>query len=67
LDLEPICKHEVYLGKRVKRGLFKASNNKKFNADVNGMYNILRKEVPNAFCNGIEGVAVHPVVLTIKE
>ena len=67
LDLEPICKHEVYLGKRVKRGLFRASNNKKFNADVNGMYNILRKEVPNAFCNGIEGVAVHPVVLTIKE
>lgn len=66
LDLEPICKQKTYLGKRVKRGLFKASNGKRINADVNGMYNIMRKEVPNVFDNGIEGVAVHPLVLTIK-
>ncbi|MCL2925485.1 MAG: hypothetical protein MGF17_12935 [Trichodesmium sp. MAG_R04] len=31
------------------------------NADVNGSLNILRKTVPNAFSNGLEGVVVHPV------
>mgnify|MGYP003418989442 FL=1 len=31
------------------------------NADVNGSYNILRKVVPEAFAEGIEGFAVSPV------
>ena len=42
LDNEEVCKHEVYLGKRVKRGLFKTKEGKLLNADVNGSYNILR-------------------------
>jgi len=67
LDLEPICKHEKYLGKRIKRGLFKASSGRLINADVNGMYNIMRKEAPNVFDNGVEGVAVHPFILMIKK
>ena len=66
LDLEPICKHDKYMGKRVKRGLFVSSNGTKINADVNGSYNIMIKSIPNAFANGIEGVGVHPLVLTIK-
>ena len=45
LAMEPICKHEVYLGKRVKRGLFQSSVGKVINADVNGALNILRKVV----------------------
>ena len=45
LDNEEICKHENYLGKRVKRGLFKALNGKLINADLNGALNILRKVV----------------------
>ena len=45
LDNEKICKHEEYLGKRIKRGLFKASNGKLINADLNGALNILRKVV----------------------
>ena len=45
LDNEKICKHENYLGKRIKRGLFKASNGKLINADLNGALNILRKVV----------------------
>ena len=45
LDNEEICKHEEYLGKRIKRGLFKASNGKLINADLNGALNILRKVV----------------------
>ena len=60
LDLEEIKKHDVYLGKRVKRGLFISINGKLINSDVNGSYNILRKVFPKVFDNGIEGVAVHP-------
>ena len=64
LDGEPICKHEKYIGKRIKRGLFVSSNGNEINADVNGSYNIMIKAIPNAFANGIEGVGVHPLVLT---
>ena len=67
LDLEPICKHDKYIGKRVKRGLFISMNGIKINADVNGAYNIMLKAIPNAFADGIEGVGVHPMVLTIKK
>lgn len=45
LAYEPIRKHESYLGKRVKRGLFQSSVGKLINADVNGALNILRKVV----------------------
>ncbi|NEQ41202.1 MAG: IS200/IS605 family element transposase accessory protein TnpB [Okeania sp. SIO3I5] len=55
-----------FSGKRVKRGLYQASNGVKYNADVNGSLNILRKVVPNAFSNGIEGVVVHPVKVTLN-
>lgn len=44
LDLEPIQKQESYIGKRVKRGLFKSSKGL-INADVNGSLNILRKVI----------------------
>ena len=45
LAQEEIKKHETYLGKRVKRGLFQSSIGKVINADVNGSLNILRKVV----------------------
>ena len=61
LDDEPIQHHERYMGKRIKRGLFRASDGRLINADVNGAYNILRKAIPNAFGNGKVGVVVHPV------
>ena len=35
--------HDNYLGKRVKRGLFKSSTGKELNADINGAIGILRK------------------------
>ena len=43
LDNEDITKHDKYLGKRVKRGLFKSTNGKTINADLNGSLNILKK------------------------
>lgn len=54
-----------FSGRRIKRGLYKSKIGVKFNADINGSYNIIRKVVPNAFCNGIEGVVVHPVMVSI--
>ncbi|HEY7020388.1 MAG TPA: transposase [Ktedonobacterales bacterium] len=65
LDLEPVGKHDAYAGKRVKRGLYRASDGRWLNADINGAYNILRKVVPNAFGNRIAGVVVHPVRLNL--
>ena len=66
LDLEPIQKHEVYVGRRIKRGLFQSQSGRLINADVNGAYNILRKVAPNAFSNGVEGVVVHPLKVSLK-
>ena len=45
LCLETISRHETYLGKRKKRGLFQSSVGKLVNADVNGALNIMRKVV----------------------
>lgn len=65
LDLEEVKKHETYKGKRVKRGMFRASDGRTINADVNGSYNILRKVIPEAFTpEGIEGFAVIPSIMT---
>ena len=67
LDGETIEKHDTYMGKRVKRGLFKSNNGRLINADLNGALNILRKEIPNAFKQGY-GIEVcsTPTVLTAK-
>ena len=71
LDLDPIpaykqgIKH-TFSGKRIQRGMYKSKLNRKINADVNGSYNIIRKVVPKAFINGIEGVVVHPVRLNLQ-
>lgn len=63
LDLEPLKKQIKYLGTRVKRGLFRDSNGKKYNADLNGSLNILRKVVGNSVFDGklIERLVVSPV------
>lgn len=42
IDSEKICKHETYIGKRKKRGLFITAEGKLINADVNGSLNIAR-------------------------
>ena len=72
LDNEEIKKHSNYMGKRIKRGLFKSNKGYLINADVNGSLNILRKVVPNAFDNiikekGIEGFVVNPVIINVNE
>jgi putative transposase len=66
LDNEAICKHSNYLGKKVKRGLFKSFQGKYINADLNGSLNILKKVVPNTiYSNGIEVIVVSPVSISL--
>ena len=67
LALEPICKHEGYLGKRIKRGLFQSSVSKLINADVNGAINIARKVFNDCFVKSIidSGSAFLPVKLNV--
>ena len=60
LDLEPVEHSKKYVGRRIQRGLFQASDGRKIHADLNGSYNIIRKAIPDAFRNGIEGIAVCP-------
>ena len=59
LDLEPIKKQEAYLGRRIKRGLFKSSNGTVINADINASYNIGRKSNPEFLTNDrIEALSI---------
>ncbi len=78
LDLDPLPvydpknngeKHK-FSGKRMKRGLYRASDGRKINADINGSGNIIRKVAPDAFqqAKGVEdgkavlaSLVVHPV------
>ncbi len=71
LDSEEVCHHEVYLGNRFNRGLFRSKTGLIINSDVNGAYNIIRKAIPNAFqkwkADEIEDVGLHPVRVTPYE
>ncbi|MDE5080734.1 MAG: hypothetical protein O4808_20645 [Trichodesmium sp. St17_bin3_1_1] len=54
MDLDDLAVYQKgvkyrFSGKRVRRKLYKASSGLKYNADVNGSLNTLRKAVPNAF------------------
>src|SRR5947207_83670 len=61
LDLDPLPVHNkgnekhTFSGKRVKRGLYRAKDGRKINADINGSGNIIRKVAPDAFSE-VEGV-----------
>jgi len=65
LDKEPIEHHDVYVGKRISRGLFRSAKGKIINADVQGSYNIGFKAFPKTFTqvevDRIDGVGLHPL------
>ncbi len=64
LDNERVIKHNLYVGKRISRGLFKTSNGTIINADVNAGYNILKKAFPNAIlADGIEVFGLTPHIM----
>lgn len=54
-----------FSGKRKHRGLYRAANGRRINADVNGSLNIGRKAFPNSARHGIEVRAVAPVWLPV--
>ena len=65
LDVESIEHHDVYMGKRISRGLFRSAKGKIINADVQGSYNIGFKAFPKTFTqvnvDEIEDVGLHPL------
>ena len=53
-----------FSGRRVKRGLYKASDGRLINADVNGSYNILRKGLMNNNQSlQMDNPLIHPLVV----
>ena len=58
----------MYLGKRVKRGLFQTSNGILLNADINGSGNILRKVIGDAWLSQpIVDLMLNPVKINFYE
>jgi len=64
LSNEPVKHQEKYLGRRVKRGLFKSAVGRLINADLNGALNILKKAI-GEFQYSIE-VCSTPLVINYK-
>ena len=65
LDGEDPIKENYDKRRRIHRGLFRSNKGEYINADVNGAYQILKKVVPDAFANGIEGAGSHPATIKI--
>ena len=65
LDNEEPVKENYDKQRRVYRGLFVGKSGKTINADVNGAYQIMKKVVPDAFSEGIEGAGLHPIRVNI--
>jgi putative transposase len=65
LDGESNEHHNVYMGERISRGLFRSEKGTIINADVQGAYNIIKKAIPEAFkklsVDWIEDVGLHPL------
>ena len=67
IDLEQPVKQSTYLGKRVKRGLFRTGAGVNWNADCNASAQIIRKYAPDAFTHeelvrlAVNPILVHPV------
>ena len=66
LDGESSVKEFYDKKRRVHRGLFRSNQGVFINADVNAGYQIMKKVFPNEFSDGIEGVVLHPVRVTIS-
>jgi IS605 OrfB family transposase len=81
LDLDPLpvrdpnndAKH-TFSGRRLTRGLYRASNGRYINADINGAGNIIRKVAPDAFSEAravedgkgvLASLVVHPVRIVV--
>jgi len=55
------------MGKRIKRGIFRSKDVILMHADLNAVYNIIRKAFSEAFADGIEGIGLYPKSLSVSE
>lgn len=67
LDRESLEHHDQYVGKRLKRGLFRTATGILLNADINGSYNILRRYAPDAFAGGVATCLLRPHLLRLPD
>ncbi|MGC8671895.1 MAG: zinc ribbon domain-containing protein [Thermoplasmata archaeon] len=67
LDNESFEHHDEYMGKRIKRGIFIYKNGILMHVDLNAVYNMIRKAIPEAFVDGIGGIGLYPRSLSIPE
>jgi IS605 OrfB family transposase len=59
-DGEPVGKRQQYVGRRIRRGLFRTASGRLVNADVNAAYNQIANVAPDAFGPGRSGCVVQP-------
>ena len=68
LDRDPIPNlgdnKPAFSGKRIKRGLYKSGMGRLINADVNGSYNIMRKEVGDVALPTDRGFVFNPIKIS---
>ena len=67
LENEPIGHHDHYRGKRVKRGLCRASTGHTSHAEVTASYNILRRYAPPVVANGVSTFLLRPSPLRLPD
>ena len=65
LDGELATQEYYDKSRRKQRGLFISNEGVEINADVNGSYQIMKNVFPDAFADGIEGVGLHPAIVTV--
>ena len=65
LDNEEPIRTNYDKSRREQRGLFISNNGTKINADVNGAYQIMKKVFPKVNADGIQGVALHPIRVSV--
>jgi len=66
LDNELPIKSNYNKKRRIHRGMFKSNDGKLINSDVNGSLQIIKKVFPNVFNDGIVGVYLHPIRVSIS-
>jgi len=67
LDSESIEDHDEYMGKRIKRGIFRSKNGILIHAGLQASCNMIRRAVPEAFADVIEGIGLYTRSLNIPK
>ena len=70
LDRDPIPNLKddkiSFSGERIKRGLYRSGSGRLINADINGSYNIMRKEVGDVVLPADRGFVFNPIKISLN-